>query len=88
MENDLIGPKTLAYLYDALELNKDMDFTCLMASTVIETKVFEYDHYKTVECDLPDGVRLIQLGVGNNTDGDYEDYMVEVVNFGSMNIKE
>ncbi|MBT4287921.1 MAG: hypothetical protein HOD92_11330 [Deltaproteobacteria bacterium] len=88
MENDLIGPKTLAFLYEELELNTEMDFTCLMASTFIDTTVFQYDEEKTIELPLPEGVRLIQLGVGEKGEDGYPEYMNAVVNFEDMNIKE
>jgi hypothetical protein len=81
MENDLLGPKAWEYVCDELGLGKEFDWTCEMIQSSIECKVFEYDHYKSISTDLPEGVRMVQMVYDS-------EYAYGIVNFGTMDINK
>jgi hypothetical protein len=81
MDNDLLGPKAWAYVCDQLGLGKEFDWTCQMIATSVDCAVVVDIERKTISCDLPSGVRFVQMVC----DGDYEH---GIVNFGSMDINK
>jgi hypothetical protein len=81
MHNDLLGPKAWAYVCKTLGLGKEFDWTCQVIATSVDCEVVVDIERKTISCDLPEGVRFVQMLCDN-------EYLHGIVNFGSMNINE
>jgi hypothetical protein len=81
MDNDLLGPKAWAYVCETLGLGKEFDWKCQMIATSVDCDVVVDIEHRTIGCDLPAGVRFVQMLCDN-------EYVHGIVNFGSMDPKE